>query len=349
LGIAVGLVGFGLSGRVLHTPLILRAGMRIVGVVTRQEAAVQAAIPGARALPDLEALLALPRLDLVVIATPNHLHCPQALAALEAGKHVVVDKPLALSTLQADRLIAAAERAQRKLAVFQNRRWDSDFLTIRRILAQGLLGPVVAFEARWDRFRPLIADRWRERADCGGGLLYDLGSHLIDQALCLFGMPGWLQAQLWRQRAGAAVDDGFEIQMGQGTRRLSIASSSLAADHAQRYRIHGLQGSYRKTGLDVQEQQLRDGLSPSDPAFGVEPYAQWGQLVRGDSNLAEPVAAEGGRWLEFYRGVRRSLEQDSAVPVSAEEARRVLALIETARRSSEQAHRIALDGTAALQ
>jgi scyllo-inositol 2-dehydrogenase (NADP+) len=137
--------------------------------------------------------------------------------------------------------------------------------------------------------------------------------------------------------------------MGQGTLRLSIASSSLAADHALRYRIHGLQGSYRKTGLDVQEQQLRDGLSPSDPAFGVEPDAQWGQLVRGDSSLAEPVAAEGGQWREFYGGMRRSLEQDSAVPISAEEARRVLALIETARRSSEQAHRIVLDGTAALR
>jgi len=286
VSLAVGLVGFGLAGRVLHAPLVLSAGLSIRGVVTRQADAVRALCPEAKVVDDLAALLDLAPLDLIVIASPNQLHAPQALAALERGKHVVIDKPFALDTVEADRVLEAALRARVKLAVFQNRRWDSDFLTLRRLLAQGALGEIVAFEARWDRFRPHVADRWRERSECGGGVLNDLGPHLLDQALGLFGSPEWLQAQLLYQRPGALVDDGFEIQMGRGALRLSVGASSLACDHALRYRLHGRAGSFRKSGVDVQEQQLHAGLSPLDPAFGIEPQAQWGRLVR-----AQPLRA----------------------------------------------------------
>ena len=211
MSIAVGLVGFGLSARVLHRPLIEAAGMNIVAVVTRQVQALQNALPAAQALPDLEALLALPRLDLVVIATPNHLHFPQALAALRAGKHVVIDKPMALSTEECDRLIEAAAARPLVLSVFHNRRWDSDFLTLRRLIERDALGALVAFEARWDRYRPTVPDRWRERPGCGGGVLYDLGAHLIDQALCLFGLPEWIEADVFAQRAGAQADDALRV------------------------------------------------------------------------------------------------------------------------------------------
>jgi scyllo-inositol 2-dehydrogenase (NADP+) len=340
LTIAVGLVGFGFSARTLHMPLILSSGMSIVGVVTRQDAAVREALPSAHVLTDVQSLLALARLDLVVIATPNHAHFPQALAALEHGKHVVVDKPMVLSTLEADSLIQAAAQHGCKLAVFQNRRWDSDFLTLQRIAAQQLLGSIVAFEARWDRYRPAVAERWREQPQYGGGLLYDLGSHLIDQALCLFGMPDWLQAEVFTQRTGAVADDGFEIRMGKDNLRICLGASSLAADHALRYRLHGLKASYRKTGLDVQERQLRAGMSPTDPAFGVEPQAQWGQLVHGDSERDDAVSAECGRWREFYDSMRRSIEQGAPVPVSAEQARGVLMIIEATRRSSDEGCRI---------
>ena len=340
--ISVGLVGFGLSARQLQLPLILAAGMSVTGVVTRQASAVQAVLPGARVLPDMEALLALQPLDLIVIGTPNHLHCAQALLALEHGKHVVVDKPLARSTLEADRLIEAAARHERKLAVFHNRRWDSDFLTIERILAEDLLGPVSHFEARWDRFRPEVHDRWREQPQFGGGMLFDLGSHLIDQTLCLFGMPQWLQADVFAQRPGALADDGFELRMGKGNLRITLGVSSIAADHALRYRIHGLRGSYRKSGLDVQEQQLVAGMSAHDRAFGIEPQAQWGQLVRDGGSSDYAVSAERGQWLEFYRAMSRSIEGDAPVPVSAQQARRVLAIIEAARRSSQEGRRIEL-------
>ena len=208
-------------------------------------------------MPDIEAQVIAAPLELVVIATPNHLHCAQALMALEHGKHVVIDKPLARSTREADRLIEAAAHHHCKLAVFHNRRWDSDFLTIERIVAEELLGPIVNFEARWDRYRPTVSDRWREQPQFGGGMLLDLGSHLIDQSLRLFGMPQWLQRTCLAQRSGAVTDDGFELRMGQGNLAgITLGVSSMAADHALRYRMHGLDASYRKCGMDVQERQL---------------------------------------------------------------------------------------------
>jgi scyllo-inositol 2-dehydrogenase (NADP+) len=356
LSIAVGLVGFGLSARVLHRPLIEAAGMNIVAVVTRQVQALQNALPAAQALPDLEALLALPRLDLVVIATPNHLHFPQALAALRAGKHVVIDKPMALSTEECDRLIEAAAARPLVLSVFHNRRWDSDFLTLRRLIERDALGALVAFEARWDRYRPTVPDRWRERPGCGGGVLYDLGAHLIDQALCLFGLPEWIEADVFAQRAGAQADDAFEIRMGRGPLRIRLGCSSMAADASLRYRLHGLRSSYRKCGLDVQEQQLRAGLPPSDPAFGIEPPEQWGTIIEGSAGAAaatpapapaahssSAVTPERGDWSAFYRALQGCIATDTdhtAPPVPAGEARAVLHLIELARRCSAEGRRL---------
>jgi scyllo-inositol 2-dehydrogenase (NADP+) len=356
LSIAVGLVGFGLSARVLHRPLIEAAGMDIVAAVTRQHEALRQNIPRAVALPDLAAMLTLPRLDLVVVATPNQQHLEQALAALEAGKHVVIDKPMALDVSQCDRLIEVAQARGRALTVFHNRRWDSDFLTLRQLIADDALGPIVTFEARWDRYRPTVPDRWRERADHGGGLLYDLGAHLIDQALCLFGTPEWIEADVFAQRAGAKVDDAFQIRLGQGTRRIVLGSSSIAADTSLRYTVHGLKASFRKSGLDVQEQQLRDGVPVADPTFGVEPPAQWGTLVPGiapggTANAPRPVPAERGNWCEFYRILRRRIEAvpepvpvplPVPVPVPAREARAVIRLIEAARESSATGRRLLL-------
>jgi scyllo-inositol 2-dehydrogenase (NADP+) len=355
LSIAVGLVGYGLSARILQRPLIEAAGMNIVAAVTHQVQALRQTLPDAVALPDLAALLALPRLDLVVIATPNQLHFPHALSALEAGKHVVIDKPMALNARECDRLIETAEARARALTVFQNRRWDSDFLTLRQLIARDALGPIVSFEARWDRYRPIVPDRWRERADHGGGVLYDLGAHLIDQALCLFGPPEWIEAEVFSQRQGTLVDDAFQIRMGQGTRRIVLGSSSLAADASLRYTVHGLKASFRKSGLDVQEQQLRDGLSVDDPAFGVEPTRQWGTLTPGtaagdagaNSTGPRAVRPERGSWCEFYRILRQRLESGATqsllpVPVPAREAGAVIALIEAARESSATGCRLRL-------
>ena len=347
---AVGLVGFGLAGRVFHAPLILGCGMEIVGVVSRQREAVQAALPETRLCADLAALLALPRLDLVVIATPNDLHETQALAALAAGKHVVVDKPMALNVAAAERMMQAARDARRLLIPFHNRRWDSDFLTVQRLIGEGPMGSVHTYEAYWDRFRPIVPDRWREREEHGGGLLFDLGTHLIDQVLTLFGMPDWLQADVYCQRTGATVDDAFEIRLGCGRLRIVLGASALAAQPRPRFRITGELGCFIKVGIDPQEDQLRAGMPPSAPEFGMEAPGAQGRLVLGQTQSASVVPAERGRWREFYDAVRRCIEQDSpppvAPPATPQQARNVLQVIEAARTSSRSGARVALEAKA---
>jgi scyllo-inositol 2-dehydrogenase (NADP+) len=343
--LSVGLVGFGLAGRHLHRPLIAAAGMDIVAVVSRQTELLHAELPAARVVSSIEALLEIKPLDLVVIASPNRWHHSQAMQALNAGKHVVVDKPLAPSSVEASELGDVATRLQRKLAVFHNRRWDSDFLTLQKLLAEGVLGEPLSFRARWDRYRPDVAVRWRERNEAGAGILYDLGSHLIDQALCLFGAPEWLQAKLFAQRPGAVVDDGFEILMGRGNLHISLGASSVAADHAFRYQLDGANGSFRKSGLDPQAGQLELGMPVSDPKFGVEPQTQWGELTVGVTAVRTPVEPQRGSWPVFYQQMRRAIETDSAVPVAAAAAGRVLQIIEAARLSSTEGRSISFQRT----
>jgi scyllo-inositol 2-dehydrogenase (NADP+) len=335
------LIGFGLAGRYFHAPLLQAAGFDIRAVVSRQREAVGSSLPQAVALESESELIARDDIDLVVIATPNDLHAPQARVALEHGKHVVVDKPLCLSAEEADALIALARTQRRLLTVFQNRRWDADFLTLQQLIASGRLGELNALHARWDRFRPNVVDRWREHGP-GGGVLYDLGAHLIDQALCLFGMPEWLQADVFTQRAGATAVDGFEILLGKGAVRITLGVSTLAADGGPRYRVHGSRGPYVKSGLDVQEPQLRSGMRPQDPTFGVEPESQWGSFVDGASGEREIVPSLRGSWTAFYSQVRAAIEDGAPAPVAAEEGREVIRIVEATMRSARTGQRIAL-------
>jgi scyllo-inositol 2-dehydrogenase (NADP+) len=341
-GLAVGLVGFGLAGRVFHAPLIRASGMEIVGVVSRQREAVTGELPAARVCADLAELLSLPRLDLVVIATPNDLHESQALASLASGKPVVVDKPVALHLEGIERMMRAAGEAGRSLVPFHNRRWDSDFLTVQGLIGAAQLGPVHSYEAFWDRYRPHVPDRWREREAHGGGLLFDLGTHLVDQALLLFGMPEWLQADVYCQRAGATVDDAFEIRMGRGRLRIVLGASALAPSPRPRFRVSGDRACYVKHGVDPQEDQLRAGLMPHAAEFGVENRAQSGQLVSGESQASSIVPSERGRWTAFYDALRASLLTGASPPVTASQARQVLQVIEAARHSSRTGARVTL-------
>jgi scyllo-inositol 2-dehydrogenase (NADP+) len=314
--------------------------MTVAAVVSRRAGAVHERLPAVRVVPDVAALLAIPEIPLVVIATPNDVHEAQATATLAAGRHTVVDKPLVTTVAAADRLLRAASDSGALLVPFHNRRWDGDFLTVRRLLDSGTLGELHTFEARWNRYRPDIPDRWRERVEQGGGLLLDLGPHLIDQALQLFGKPEWLQADLMQRRPGSTVEDAFEIRMGRGPLRIVLGADSLTADPGPRFRLHGSLGSYSKWGLDVQEEQLRAGREPGDAEFGVEPAAQWGEL---HSGAAAPrrLPSERGRWLSFYESLRTAIESGTAAaPVAMTDAREGLRLIEAARRSSEQGVRI---------
>lgn len=337
-----GIIGFGVAGRYFHAPLLRAAGISIPAVVTSKPAPAREYLGDVDVLGSADELLARDDIDLVVICSPNTLHVPQSAAALCAGKHVVVEKPVAATAAEVSELERLATQHKRKFAVFQNRRWDSDFLTIKKLIDTGRLGTINAYHARWDRFRPQVTPHWRDRDAPGHGILYDLGTHLIDQALMLFGMPEWLFANVFTQREGGETVDGFEILLGQGRLRMTIGVSLICADGGYRYRVNGSRASFLKRGLDQQEDQLKAGVEPGENHFGSEPAEQWGTLVHGETGQREVITPETGRWLTFYELMRRAIEQDDAVPVSAAQAHDTIRIVEAALTSSAMGCRIDL-------
>jgi scyllo-inositol 2-dehydrogenase (NADP+) len=331
-----------MAGRFFHAPLLQAAGIPITAVVTSRADAVREVLPDAAVVRTDGELIWRSDVDVVIVASPSPLHAAHAASALRAGKHVVVDKPLCATVAEARELSLLASHSRRKLAVFQNRRWDSDFLTLQSLIRSHRLGDINAYHARWDRFRPQVTDRWKDSGEPATGTLYDLGSHLIDQALVLFGRPDWLQADVFIQRPNGIACDGFEILMGKGRLRITLAVSLLSADGGPRYRVHGSRGSFVKSGLDPQEDQLKAGMLPTEHSFGIEPAEQWGTLVHGDSGQREVVTAERGRWLSFYESVRRAIELDDPLPVGADAALEITEIIEAAMQSSSTGRRINL-------
>lgn len=340
--IGVALVGFGLAGRYFHAPLLVAAGFSIRVVVTSRAQEVAAVLSDANVCSTLDEALARPDVRLVVIATPNRLHFEQAGAALRAGKHVVVDKPLSITSAEARHLTHLARQVGRVISVFHNRRWDADFLTLRALLASDRLGDLRSWHARWDRYRPQVAERWRERDIVGGGVLYDLGSHLIDQVLTLFGAPEWLQADVFAQRDGATAADGFELLMAQGPLRMTLGVNSIAAASPYRFVVHGMRASFWKRGIDPQEAQLRAGMSVRDAQFGCEPASEQGVIVDGSSSPPLPHPSERGCWLTYYEQMMAAVAYGGPVPVSAHDGARVLEIIEAASESSRTGQRIHL-------
>jgi predicted dehydrogenase len=339
--IRVALIGYGLAGVVFHGPLVSSTpGMALTTIVTsdpERRARASGNHPDAVLLTDVEALWERSaEHDLVVVATPNRSHVPLGLAALGAGLPVVIDKPMAPTAEEGRRLrIAAAER-DLFLTVFQNRRWDGDLLTVRRLIAEDAFGPIVRFESRFERWRPAVREgAWRERGDPeeAGGLLFDLGSHLIDQAVGLFGPPLTVYAEVDRRRPGAEVDDDtfVALEHGDGVRS-HLWMSVLAAIRGPRLRVLGLRAAYEKYGLDGQEEALGEGSSPDDPAWGREPPDRWGQLSTGDD--VRTVETEPGGYPEFYRRVVASLRDGEPPPVDPDEAIAVLEIIEAALESA---------------
>jgi scyllo-inositol 2-dehydrogenase (NADP+) len=346
--VRAGIIGFGVSGRYFHAPLLLAAGISIPAVVTSKPEAAREYLDNVDVLGSADELLAREDIDLVVICSPNTLHVPQSAAALRAGKHVVVEKPVAATAAEVSELDRLATQHKRKFAVFQNRRWDSDFLTIKKLIDSGRLGTIYSYHARWDRFRPQVTPHWRDRDAPGHGILYDLGTHLIDQALVLFGMPEWLYANVFTQRDGGETVDGFEMLLGKGRLRITIGVSLICADGGYRYRVNGSRASFLKRGLDQQEDQLKAGAEPGESHFGTEPSDQWGTLVHGATGQREVIKPETGRWVTFYELMRQAIEQDGAVPVPAAEAHDTIRIVEAALASSAMGCRIDLQPDAPL-
>lgn len=339
----VALVGYGYVGQTFHAPLIAATpGLALHTVVSSDPAKVAANFPEARVVAALDTALANPAIDLVVIATPNALHAPQALAAFAAGKSVVVDKPFALDAAQAREMADAAKAAGKLLAVFHNRRWDSDFLTLQRLIAEGALGDVVQYESHFDRFRPQVRDRWRERAGPGSGAWMDLGPHLLDQALVLFGQPLAISADIGVQREGAGADDYFHVVLRYPTLRAILHGSLLTAASDLRLAVHGTRGSYLKHGLDPQEAQLKAGMKPGAPGWGRDSRHGVLVTVEDDHQIRADVRPEIAGYRTFYAGVREAILHGAPSPVPVEDALRVMNLLELAQRASDERREISL-------
>ncbi|MCW0452836.1 oxidoreductase [Xanthomonas sacchari] len=339
------LLGFGYVGRTFHAPLIAHTpGLHLHTVVSRQAEVVHAAWPQAHVVADAAQAFADPRIDAVVIATPNQTHAPLALAALAQGKHVLVDKPFTLDVAEAQQVLAQAQRADRIVSVFQNRRWDGDFLGVRALLEAGTLGEIAEFHSHFDRHRPQVGDRWREHALPGSGLWFDLGPHLLDQALQLFGPPQSLQADLALQRPGAQTVDYVHAVLRYPRLRVVLHAGSLVAANGLRFALHGSGGSYVKHGLDTQEAQLRAGVAPGAPGWGEDPLPGQLRLVGADGTHAvQTLPAPRGDYRDCYAAFREAIAGRAPAPVDAAQALAVMRLLEAGVRSAASGCSVTLD------
>jgi scyllo-inositol 2-dehydrogenase (NADP+) len=354
--IRAAVLGYGLAGKVFHCPFISAVpGLELSAIVQRTGDAAAQAYPSTRILRSADEAITDPNIDLIVVATPSETHFDLAAQALQAGKHVVVDKPITSSSKSARSLVSLSKVHKRLLAPFHNRRWDGDFLTLRQLLHEGTLGRVVEIVSRFDRYRPLQRpNTWKEIASPATGLLYDLGPHLVDQALTLFGPPARITASIRHDRDRTDIDDAFDLDLDYDmpygrALRYSCHATMLAADPSERFLVHGTHGSFRKFGVDPQEPALvanpalrPPSLASSEPWF-PEPESAWGTVTL-PLSLQQPteltrthVPTIPGDYRQFYANVRDAILGAAPLAVTPEDAYRVIKLLELARVSSTEA------------
>ncbi len=336
--INVALAGYGSGGRIYNAPIIAAVeAFAIKKILTASPGNISAArqdFPKATIVKDYSEVLEDKYIDLVVISTPNHLHKDLAEKALKAGKHVVVEKPLTPTFEEAQFLVELARENERILSVNHNRRWDSDIRTIKKVLDQQLLGKVVEYEAHFDRFRAGIKDSWKEQgSNPGSGILYDLGSHLIDQALWLFGPPAEVFAHLRAQRKASEVVDNFELLMLYPELKVTLKAGMLVKEPGPRYQLFGDKGSFIKYGMDVQEEALKNGVKPKSD-WGREPKEIWGRFI-GPEGI-ELVKSERGDYREFYRNIAAAIRGKEKPLVSPQQAGMVIKVIQLAYQSHSE-------------
>ena len=335
--VRVGLIGFGMAGQVFHAPT-LRAvpGMELACILERSGSQAQEKYPEVRVARTLEELLTDQSIGLCVVATPPASHFDLTQRCLLAGRDVVVDKPFTVTSHEAEQLIALAEEKKRLLTVYQNRRWDGDFQTLQNILQSGALGRAVEYEAHFDRFRPeLKPGQWRDRDDPGSGSLFDLGPHLVDQALLLFGAPQAITAQVFRQREASQVDDAFDLCLEYPGLHAWLRAKIIVYSPGPHFAVHGTKGSFVKYGMDPQEELLKAGTVPEGSDWGEDSQAHWGTLaLAGGTN--QKVKTEAGDYRAFYANARDAIVKGTSPAVTPEQAWRTIRILELAKQSSQQ-------------
>jgi len=344
--IRVGILSYGMSGKVFHAPLLrVNPGFVISKIMQRTGNSALEHYPEVTIVTDIREITNDPMIDLVIVNTPDHTHFDFAKTALEAGKHVVVEKPFVQKTEEGMALIALAEKMGKVLTVYQNRRWEGDFLTIRHIIGQKLLGRLVEYEAHFDRFRNYIRDSWKEKPENNTGTLYNLGSHLVDQAIVLFGMPSAIKADLRNQRTGAQVDDLFDLSLEYPDIKVTLKGSYLVREQGPRYILHGTEGSFIKYGADPQEEALNAGRFPDESDWGREPEEKWGLLNTTLQGLhfRGKIETWPGCYQMFYNSLYETLVNGGELSVKPQESLNGIRIIQAAYISQQTQRAVKLD------
>ena len=344
--IRVGLASFGMSGKVFHAPILAHhPNFELSKIVERSKNEVNQIYQDIKSVRSFNELLNDDHIELIVVNTPDHTHFEYAHQALEAGKHVIVEKPFTRTVAQGTELLNLAEKKNRTLSVFQNRRWDGDFITVRKILENEWLGSLVEFEASYMRYRNYIQpNTWKESVEQGIGITYNLGSHMIDQAVTLFGMPGAVWADIDNMRCGSEIDDFYHIKLIYPDKKVVLKASYLVREETPRYVLHGTNGSFLKYGIDPQEEMLKLGGNPSMPDWGKEPESQWGLLnteING-LHIRGKVETAPGNYADYYTNIFDVIRNHAELEVQPEQALNVIHLIETAMESNRSGQSVEL-------
>jgi predicted dehydrogenase len=331
----VALLGYGFAGKTLHAPLIRSVkGLDLIVVMSSRPDHVKGDLPGVGVVATPEEVFSDSAIDLLVIATPNVTHFDLTRRGLMAGKHVVVDKPFTTTVAEAAELVDLAGQSDRLLSVYQSRRWDGDFLTVRQLISHGQLGDVMHLASHYDRYRPRVQDRWRERAGPASGIWYDLGAHLVDQVLQLFGMPEAVFADLAMQRENAVAVDYFHVLLRYGRTRVVLHGSNLVAEAPLRFALHGTAGSFVKYGMDSQEEALKRGELPGTPGWGEDPQDGTLTTWAEGATAVGPVRSVAGNYPAYYEAIRDAIEKGGPNPVTPGQGLAVMTILELAVESS---------------
>ena len=337
--IKTGIASYGLSGKAFHAPFIqTNEAFELSVICERSKNEARKTYPHVKIVRSFDELISDASLELIIVNTPDVTHFDYCRAALEAGKHVIVEKPFAFTVAEGELLIKLAAEKGRILTVFQNRRWDGDFRTIRKILDENQLGRILEYRAAFQRFRPQIADTWKERSDRFVGIVYNLGPHLVDQAICLFGKPTGVFAQIRKQRPNSQIDDFCHIILIYPDLQVTLTAGMMMKEPIASYVLHGTNGSFIKHGIDPQEDQLRAGMLPTELGYGLDTPQNFGSLVyeQNGETIRETVETLPGNYQYFYNAVADSIRKQSAPPVSPTENLLVIRILEAAYQSNEE-------------